>query len=204
MNSTFWRAIKKMSDKEWNHMNFESLIIYMLIAAILIHLIIIIYSRITGKRITILREIIIQFAVMYGIFIVDMTVLSRTVIYDDLFVANAIASGQNQEQKAASFLNIIFFIPWGFILMFVQKSLYIWKRVLMTACYSFLTSLAVELCQLITQRGYFEFNDLEMNLAGGVVGAMLALLIIQLRKHCYNRQIMNHNKSEEKENAGQE
>ena len=203
MNSTFWRAIKKMSDKEWNHINFENLIIYMLIAAILIHLFIIIYSRITGKRITILREIIIQLAVMYGIFIVDMTVLSRTVVYDDLFVANAIASGQNQEQKAAGFLNILFFVPWGFILVFVQKSSYMWKRVLMAACYSFLTSLAVELCQLITKRGYFEFNDLEMNLAGGLVGAMLALLIIQLRRHCYNRQMINHNKPEEKENAGQ-
>lgn len=69
-------------------------------------------------------------------------------------------------------LNCMLFIPYGFTLSlfsFVNERRGVIQMVLVTLI-SFSTSLIIEMTQLITQRGYYETQDLLFNTLGGVIG----------------------------------
>ena len=74
-------------------------------------------------------------------------------------------------------LNVLLFVPYG-----VVVSLFSWiknektnKCILWSALISFLTSIVIETTQLITERGFYEVEDLICNTLGGVVGTLCFL-----------------------------
>lgn len=70
--------------------------------------------------------------------------------------------------------NILLFIPEGFLWsgIFSKKMRYL-KIVLI----SFASSLAIEITQLLTGRGYFQISDLATNTAGGFLGSVAFTVI---------------------------
>ena len=65
--------------------------------------------------------------------------------------------------------NVIMFIPVGFLSGILQG----WKGIYIGACFSVI----VEVTQLITHRGLFEFDDISHNTIGTVVGVALFMLV---------------------------
>lgn len=87
-------------------------------------------------------------------------------------------------------LNCLLFVPYGFTLSLFsfineRKSLI---QLIAVMLISFASSLIIETIQLITQRGYYETQDLFFNTLGGVIGWCMFTLIyrlgaLMLRKH---------------------
>ncbi|SFB19083.1 Glycopeptide antibiotics resistance protein [Acetitomaculum ruminis DSM 5522] len=76
---------------------------------------------------------------------------------------------------AYAILNVALFVPYG-----VAISLYSWileekvyMKIIWTILIGFLTSLIIEVVQLITETGYFEIEDIICNVFGGVIGVCL-------------------------------
>ena len=63
--------------------------------------------------------------------------------------------------------NILLFIPFGILLPMASRWSNKWYRTLLVG---FFMSLAVELVQLITARGYFDYDDIVLNCAGALTG----------------------------------
>lgn len=69
--------------------------------------------------------------------------------------------------------NVIMLIPYGFLL-----SLLISNHSMLVGCSGLLFSCSLEITQLITQRGYFQTDDIIMN----KLGCMICILIAQCMK----------------------
>jgi glycopeptide antibiotics resistance protein len=70
--------------------------------------------------------------------------------------------------------NVFLFIPFGFLWGGVVKKK---KSVLKVSFISFLTSLTIEVTQLMTGRGYFQISDLITNTFGGFIGVVAYCLV---------------------------
>lgn len=79
-----------------------------------------------------------------------------------------------QKGSTASLLqilsNIAMFIPWGFLLPYIWKSMRTFSHLLLA---SVLFTLCIEVMQFITKRGLFELDDLLHNTIGGIVGYLI-------------------------------
>lgn len=64
-------------------------------------------------------------------------------------------------------INIIMFIPFGFLLPVIYKKAY---RLMECFMLSFVFSLGIELLQTFTNRGIFEIDDIINNIAGTLIG----------------------------------
>ena len=74
------------------------------------------------------------------------------------------------------------FVPYGFVISlfsFVNERK-IGIQFLLVLLLSFIASMSIECIQLITQRGYYETQDLLFNTLGGVIGWILFTIIYQL------------------------
>ena len=84
-------------------------------------------------------------------------------------------------------LNVLLFVPYGFIVSWLP-----WFRkqkacvsILLTTMVCLASSLLIEMVQLITERGYYELEDLVCNTLGGLIGSLLyagfikCLMVIQ-------------------------
>lgn len=81
-----------------------------------------------------------------------------------------------------AFLNVLLFVPYGFVLSWLpvfrrQKT---WLNVLLAVLISFATSLLIETAQLITERGYYETEDLLCNTFGGLIGSLLFIAVLRV------------------------
>ncbi len=86
----------------------------------------------------------------------------------------------DEKQVVYSFLNVLFFIPWGVLISSAMDNNF--RRIIMTCIYSFLTSLTIEVMQYITQTGVTEVTDLVTNVTGGMIGCVIYILIMTLYK----------------------
>lgn len=84
------------------------------------------------------------------------------------------------KQAAYSILNVILFVPWGFLLRLKRGEDSFFKSVFMTALIGFLTSFTIECFQLVTKRGVFEITDLVTNVSGTVIGAVMASVALDI------------------------
>lgn len=76
-------------------------------------------------------------------------------------------------------LNIIIFVPFGFLV-----SNYFKKKIILKALFvSFMFSLIIEMFQLFFIIGAFMINDLILNSLGGIIGSLLYCLIIKKEKY---------------------
>ena len=72
------------------------------------------------------------------------------------------------------FGNILFFLPFGFLMPFAIKKLRLFKNTLAAAL---IASLLGETFQLILKLGYFDIDDILLNALGAVLGWKLYLLL---------------------------
>ena len=85
------------------------------------------------------------------------------------------------------FGNVIIFIPFGFFLPMGS-----WQRsFIVTAYYSFVLSLCVEVFQLITKVGSFDVDDLLLNTIGGICGYILFAICAAIRRRHAGKKTKN-------------
>lgn len=90
------------------------------------------------------------------------------------------------KQVVYSFLNVVFFIPWGFLLAWAMNGNV--RRIVMTIVYSFLTSLSIETIQFLTRTGASEVTDLLTNVSGGFIGCLIYIFICSVSSSRSNRK----------------
>jgi glycopeptide antibiotics resistance protein len=78
------------------------------------------------------------------------------------------------------FLNIVLFIPYGFIITLIQRNSISLYRFLLVLVDSLLVSAAIEVVQRITKLGFFEIEDIICNTFGGIIGWIMASIGIYL------------------------
>lgn len=79
-------------------------------------------------------------------------------------------------------LNVLLFVPYGIaVSMYTwleQKSVYM--KIVWCAMIGFLTSLCIEVIQLLSGRGFYEVEDLVCNTIGCIVGGMMFCMLSKL------------------------
>ena len=75
--------------------------------------------------------------------------------------------GINTRNNAYVVENVLLFIPYGFVLAWADVRQRHFLRNLLTGA---LTSFAIEYMQLVTQRGYFQIDDVLTNILGTILG----------------------------------
>lgn len=75
--------------------------------------------------------------------------------------------------------NILLFFPFGILIVFLCSRLKLWKVLLL----SFLLSLTIEITQFITERGFFQIDDIWLNTLGGFLGGILGDALKKLGKN---------------------
>lgn len=132
---------------------------------------------------------------VYGSVMLQLTLICResgSRIGIDLDLFNGLMGPENAVRWlmwAYVILNCLLFIPFGFtisLFSFVndrKPSI----QALSVALVSFICSMAIECIQLITQRGYFEMQDLVINTLGGVIGWVIFSFIYHLGALIYDK-----------------
>lgn len=84
--------------------------------------------------------------------------------------------------RSYSLLNVFLFIPYTFIFVIFPKIDVLpgWLKIIACTLVAFATSLSIEVIQLVTQRGYFEVDDLLCNSIGGLIGTLLGLIVMSI------------------------
>lgn len=78
--------------------------------------------------------------------------------------------GINERNNAYVIENVLLFIPFGFVCAWAFRSA---RRLLASTALGLLTSLGIECMQLITQRGFFQIDDIITNTLGMTIGCFL-------------------------------
>ncbi len=115
------------------------------------------------------RDICLSLMTAYCFFILAVTLLSRSAYTGIHFQPSFFWSWTVPAEREQIQMNIIGFIPVGILGAKRIK----WKIVPATAGFSLL----IELLQLITQRGLFEFDDVIHNTLGTIIGLLIFMLI---------------------------
>lgn len=93
-----------------------------------------------------------------------------------LHLGNPFGDWSEKVQFVYAFLNVLLFVPFGWLLMKMHWS----KRVTKTLGVCLLATLAIEIGQYLTTRGYFELTDIVCNFVGGILGIGAVLLTEKL------------------------
>lgn len=88
--------------------------------------------------------------------------------------------GQTTIEHAYFTENIIMFIPFGFLTPMIWKHM---RKIWYCVFLGFLFSCAIELSQLITQRGYCQLDDVVTNTLGALCGWLIWSVINYMRSH---------------------
>ena len=99
--------------------------------------------------------------------------LASISIKPPFYILKAITTGKYRAVTNRSVLNLLLFVPFGYLLPqwleLSDKTIRWWKIMLA----GFFTSLLIEVGQLMLRRGAFELDDLVKNTMGAVVGWMV-------------------------------
>jgi glycopeptide antibiotics resistance protein len=137
-------------------------------------------EKVTGKKISSNKKRAIMLMAVYACFIFQIAFyrrfgLEKSVIHTRIYFGFKKLDGtMDEKQVVYSFLNVIFFIPWGVLIASAMNNNF--KRIIMTVVYSFLTSLLIEVMQYITMTGATEVTDLVTNVTGGFIGCLLYMI----------------------------
>jgi glycopeptide antibiotics resistance protein len=106
----------------------------------------------------------------YLFFALAVTVLNRSPFTGNHFQPQLFWSWSVPRLRDQIIMNVIGFIPIGFLLASVLPSIFLSIPI------ASLISLSIELLQLITSRGLFEFDDFFHNTLGAVIGVVVFML----------------------------
>ena len=115
--------------------------------------------------------------IFYLGFVFTLTIFERTETPNKnmeltLFWSYKLIANGNKNIFMEVFWNVVLFIPYGFLASISSKSKAKWTVFLSGS----LLSVAIELTQLFTHRGLFEFDDMLHNTLGTVIGIALCLI----------------------------
>ena len=79
-------------------------------------------------------------------------------------------------------LNLLYFIPYGFLLGFMTTKMKPAVSMYISLCISFITSFSLEFLQYISKRGHFETEDIILNALGGFLGCIIYLVLYYIYK----------------------
>ncbi len=139
------------------------------------------YEKTTGKQIIHNKKRAILLMAVYACFIFQIAFYRRigtekSKINTWLYFGFRKWDGTvDEKQVVYSFLNVVFFVPWGFLLASAMENNV--RRFVMTFFYSLITSLSIEVLQYITKTGASEITDLVTNVSGGLIGCLLFVFI---------------------------
>ncbi|MBE5962350.1 MAG: VanZ family protein [Lachnospiraceae bacterium] len=91
--------------------------------------------------------------------------------------------GQDPMSRSFVIENVIMFIPFGMLVPAVWDKMRAFHRCLLAA---FISTVAIETMQLITQRGYCQLDDVVMNTLGGAIGYGIFYLFHKVAKYMHN------------------
>ncbi|MCD7836289.1 MAG: VanZ family protein [Lachnospiraceae bacterium] len=113
--------------------------------------------------------------VMYAAIILCITFLSRESGSGQKLDLKLFSTwGINDRNNAYVVENILLFVPFGFIAPWAFKS-FMKPHICIFA--GFMTSLAIELMQLITSRGFFQIDDIITNTLGMIIGYIFFMFV---------------------------
>lgn len=88
--------------------------------------------------------------------------------------------GINVRNNAFVVENVLLFIPYGFLYSWAFR----WGRsIFRCTLFGALTSMLVEYFQLLTERGYFQIDDILTNTLGMMIGALLFWLFVGRKRY---------------------
>ncbi len=139
------------------------------------------YEKLSGNQIAHYKKRAILLLAVYACFIFQITVYRRIGV-DKSRINTWLYFGfrkwdgtVDEKQLVYSFLNVVFFVPWGFLLASAMENNV--RRFVMTFFYSLIASLSIEIMQYFTKTGTSEITDLVTNVSGGLIGCLLYVLI---------------------------
>ncbi len=146
-------------------------------------------ARRKGIRFSIKAFITLVLLILYACFMFQIAIYRRDLgsehrIRTDIDLGSLHGDFVAEMQVGYCLLNILFFVPWGFLLGMRRKVINIEengiKTVVMSILVSFTASAVIELTQLVTGTGIFELTDIVMNTSGGAAGVVLAVICAKL------------------------
>jgi hypothetical protein len=170
----FWNSFSKTCQLVFSNISVIDLIIFSLIGAGFVHLGCLAYVRVKKHTIYLSTELMIDLLISYSVFIAQVTLLSREIGEQvRVFDTKWLRIDKSMDQNMTNLLNIVLFIPFGILISGIRMKKYNLRKFILIIIYFFLTSLLIETIQYITKRGYFEIDDIEANVIGGLTGSIL-------------------------------
>lgn len=122
--------------------------------------------------------------VPYLVVLFGFTVFSRSYWPDaevrmELFASWSKALSGKTDVFGYIIINIIIFIPIGFLLIRTLECIIYRNATLVSAFLSFGVTLLIEILQLVSCRGYFEIDDIIHNTMGAIIG----MIVGKISKH---------------------
>ena len=157
----------------------ESVVIWMALAFITGFAAYILYKR---GRMNASTAIILPVLVFYLSFILTITVIERRARRKaryklELFWSYRKAFSGVPQLLWENFWNVVLFIPLGLMGTVLMK-----KHPWLAVVFGMLLSAGIELLQLLTHRGLFEFDDIFHNTVGAAIGVGLYLLLRRIER----------------------
>lgn len=186
----FWNSFQNVCHLEFRNVSLGSLIIFLFFGAIVVHIGCLIYVRVKRHSIYLSTEIIIILLISYTAFIAQVTLLSRELEGTArVFDTKWLRIDESMDQNITNLLNIALFIPFGVLIAVILINRNGLKRIIMAVNYCFLTSLLIECTQYLTKRGYFEIDDIEANIVGGLSGSIFFSLLSKIGKSIHKKNV---------------
>lgn len=164
--------------KEFHNVDVSQLIIYMIIIAIIVHIGIFLYTSSKKQTINIGTEIVIILLMWYIGLVASVTYFNRQPgSVGKVFQTKLLWWEDNMDQNVTNILNIILFVPFGMLIWSLKGKAKALNKIVVIICSSFLFGLIIEVMKYVTQRGYFEVDNIEGNIIGALMGAFILCLI---------------------------
>ncbi len=168
-----WNRVWGVCLNELQHVSFRYFVICSLVGAALVHVGCLIYVRVKRQAIHLSTEFVIILLISYLVFIAQITVLDRKLESGArIFDTKGLWINKSMKQNLTNLLNVLLYVPLGILLAGLQLRKHRIIRILITICFCFLISLLLESTQYISNRGYFEVDDIEANMLGGLTGCI--------------------------------
>ena len=171
-----------------NNISFQSVFIWLELSLVVAIFAVVLFQK--GK-IKLITCITFPLLVLYMSFVTTITIVSRVPSFDArynllLFWSyKAIASG-NSILIAQIFWNVVLFIPIGVLLMLILTCKHKCKISVIVGLF---LSVSIELVQLISHRGFFEFDDIIHNTLGVVIGVALYKIVSLIVKRLIRKNV---------------
>lgn len=163
-------------------LNYETgipLIIFIGIIIVVCNIVLILYYTRINNRMFVRKASVYMF-IGYVALVLCTTIIFRTESDEMKYVLCPFKSyiGLYNKMLAQNILNIVLFMPIGFLVGAALKKKHIWNTVKI----GFVLSFFIELTQLITTRGVFNVDDIIHNVLGSVIGFSCFVLFYKMAR----------------------